>query len=143
MNNSVLQLGAQLKNIWKELGVNQRVSVALASALVVGGLLSLIFWSSRTEYALLYGKLEGSEASKVTAALDDAKVPYKVQGTSILVPSDKVHAMRMQLAGKGIRAGTGLVSRFLINRILASPISCSARIIFAPSRANFPAPSRK
>src|SRR4051812_47157453 len=108
MNNSVLQLGAQLKNIWKELGVNQRVSVALASALVVGGLLSLIFWSSRTEYALLYGKLEGSEASKVTAALDDAKVPYKVQGTSILVPSDKVHAMRMQLAGKGIPRGDGV-----------------------------------
>jgi len=108
MNNSVLQLGAQLKNIWKELGANQRVSVALAGALVVGGLASLIFWSSRTEYALLYGKLEGTEASKVTAALDDAKVPYKVNGTSILVPSDKVHAMRMQLAGKGIPRGDGV-----------------------------------
>src|SRR5258706_9133417 len=108
MNNSVLQLGAQLKTIWKELGVNQRVSVALASALVVGGLLSLVFWSSHTEYALLYGKLEGAEASKVTAALDDAKVPYKVSGTSILVPSDKVHAMRMQLAGKGIPRGEGV-----------------------------------
>src|SRR4051812_6861506 len=108
MNNSVLQLGAQLKNIWKELGVNQRVSVALASALVVGGLVSLIYFSSRTEYALLYGKLESSEAGKVTAALDDAKVPYKVNGSSILVPSDKVHAMRMQLASKGIPRGEGV-----------------------------------
>ena len=52
MNNSVLQLAAQLKTIWKQLGVNQRVSVALATALVVGALLSLVFWSSRTEYAL-------------------------------------------------------------------------------------------
>jgi flagellar M-ring protein FliF len=108
MNNSVLQLGAQLKAIWKELGVNQRVSVALASALVIGGLATLIFWSSHTEYALLYGKLEGTEASKVTAALDDAKVPYKVNGTSIFVPSDKVHMMRMQLAGKGIPRGDGV-----------------------------------
>jgi flagellar M-ring protein FliF len=108
MNNSLLQLGAQLKTIWKELGVNQRVSVALAGALVVGGLLSLVFWSSRTEYALLYGKLEGSESSKVTAALDDAKVPYKVSGSSILVPSEKVHPMRMQLAGKGIPRGDGV-----------------------------------
>src|SRR5215212_2955035 len=108
MNNSVLQLAGQLKTIWKQLGVNQRVSVGLASALVAGGLLSLVFWSSRTEYALLYGKLEGAEASKVTAALDDAKVPYKVNGTSILVPSDKVHAMRMQLAGKGIPRGDGV-----------------------------------
>src|SRR3954462_9023134 len=108
MNNSLLQLAAQLKTIWKQLGVNQRVSVALAGALVLTGLASLIFFSSRTEYALLYGKLEGAEASKVTAALDDAKVPYKVNGTSILVPSDKVHAMRMQLAGKGIPRGDGV-----------------------------------
>jgi flagellar M-ring protein FliF len=56
----------------------------------------------------LYGKLEGTEASKVTAALDDAKVPYKVNGTSIFVPSDKVHMMRMQLAGKGIPRGDGV-----------------------------------
>lgn len=108
MNNSVLQLVGQLKTIWKQLGVNQRVSVGMATALVVGGLLSLVFWSSRTEYALLYGKLEGAEASKVTAALDDAKVPYKVNGSSILVPGDKVHAMRMQLAGKGIPRGDGV-----------------------------------
>jgi flagellar M-ring protein FliF len=82
--------------------------VALAGALVVGGLVSLIYFSSRTEYALLYGKLESSEAGKVTAALDDAKVPYKVNGSSILVPSDKVHAMRMQLASKGIPRGEGV-----------------------------------
>src|SRR3954469_19373611 len=108
MNNSLLQIGAQLRNIWRELGVNQRVSVALAGAVVVSGLATLIYFSSRTEYALLYGKLEGTEASKVTAALDDAKVPYKVSGTSILVPSEKVHAMRMQLAGKGIPRGDGV-----------------------------------
>ena len=108
MNNSLLQLAAQLKAIWKELGVNQRISVALASALVIGGLASVIYFSGRTEYGLLYGKLEGTEAAKVTAALDDAKVPYKVNGSSILVPADKVHAMRMQLAGKGIPRGDGV-----------------------------------
>src|SRR4051812_17565588 len=110
MNNGLLQLGAQLKTIWKELGMNQRVSVALASVLLVGGLAGLVFWSSRTEYALLYGKLDGAEASKVIAALDDAKVPYKISdaGGNISVPADKVHYMRMQLAGKGIPRGEGI-----------------------------------
>ena len=44
------------------------------------------------------------------AALDDAKVPYKVGsgGSSILVPADKVHIMRMQLAGRGIPRGDGV-----------------------------------
>jgi len=111
MNNSLLQLGAQLKTIWKQLGVNQRVSVALASVLLVGGIAGLTMWSGRADYALLYGRLDGAEASKVIAALDDAKVPYKISqsGGAISVPSDKVHVMRMQLAGKGIpRGGDGV-----------------------------------
>jgi len=71
----------------------------------------MVMWSGRAEYALLYGKLDEAEAGKVVAALDDAKVPYKITrgGGSIMVPSDKVHAMRMQLATKGIpRAGDGV-----------------------------------
>lgn len=109
MNNSLLQLGAQLKTIWTSLGINQRVSVVLASVLLLAGLAGLMFWSGRADYALLYGKLDAAEAAKVVQALDDAKVPYKVNGGTILVPPDKVHMMRMQLAGKGIpRAGDGV-----------------------------------
>ncbi|HZQ48595.1 MAG TPA: flagellar basal-body MS-ring/collar protein FliF, partial [Verrucomicrobiae bacterium] len=68
------------------------------------------YWSSRVDYALLYGKLDEAEASKVIAALDEAKVPYKVSraGGSILVPSDKVYQLRMQMAGKGIPRGEGV-----------------------------------
>jgi flagellar M-ring protein FliF len=111
MNNSLLQLAAQLKTIWNQLGLNQRISVVLAGALVVGGLTGIVMWSGRGEYALLYGKLDGAEAAKVVAALDDAKVPYRLTsgGNSIMVPADKVHYMRMQLAAKGIpRGGDGV-----------------------------------
>jgi len=73
-------------------------------------LAALAFWSSHAEYNLLYGKLSDAESAKVIAALDDAKVPYKVGagGSSILVPEDKVHLMRMQLAGRGIPRGDGV-----------------------------------
>src|SRR5204862_3036282 len=43
--------------------------------------------------------------------LDDAKVPYRITrgGGTIMVPSDKVHVMRMQLAAKGVpRPGDGV-----------------------------------
>jgi flagellar M-ring protein FliF len=77
---------------------------------VVGGLSALAFWSSRLNYSLLYGKLDEGEASKVIAALDEAKVPYEISrgGGAIMVPADKVYQVRMQMAGKGIPRGEGV-----------------------------------
>lgn len=109
MGQSFSQLTRQLAAIWKQLGVNQRISVVLAALIVIGGLVGLSFWSSHADYALLYGKLDDAEAARVVGALDDAKVPHRVGGGgSIYVPSDKVYPMRMQLAAKGIPKGDGV-----------------------------------
>ena len=110
MKNSLKQLAQQLAAIWQQLGLNQRLSVVLAGGAVVAGLLALAYWSSRVDFALLYGKLDEVEAGKVVAALDEAKVPYKISraGGAIHVPADKVHQLRMQLAAKGIPRGEGV-----------------------------------
>ncbi|HEX7652931.1 MAG TPA: flagellar basal-body MS-ring/collar protein FliF [Verrucomicrobiae bacterium] len=110
MNNNFSKLGKQLLDIWGQLGVSQRVSVLAATFVLLAGLGTVTFWSSHKEYGLLYGGLSDAESSKVVAALDEAKIPYKVgSGGSISIPSDKVYAMRMQLAGKGIpQAGDGV-----------------------------------
>ena len=109
MNKSLSNLGQQLLGIWRQLGLNQRISVVMATAMVVLGLTGLAYWSSRGDYSLLYGKLDDSEASKVVAALDEAKIPYRVRGSgNILVPADKVYQVRMQMAGKGIPQGEGV-----------------------------------
>jgi flagellar M-ring protein FliF len=109
MNKNFSQLGQQIAAIWKQLGLNQRISIVMATVAVFGGLIAMAFWSSRADYALLYGKLDEAEAGKVIAALDEAKVPYQVRsGGSIFVPSDKVYQVRMQMAGKGIPRGEGV-----------------------------------
>jgi flagellar M-ring protein FliF len=111
VKGSPTQIGQQLLAIWRQLGLNQRVSIVVTALALLGALVGLAVWSSGTEYALLYGKLDDAEAARVISALDDAKVPYKINraGGAITVPADKVHLMRMQLAAKGIpRAGDGV-----------------------------------
>lgn len=110
MGDNLRQLGQQLAEIWKQLGINQRVSVVLGAGVVIAGLIGLSVWSNRPDFVLLYGKLDDAEAAKVMAALDDAKIPYQTGrgGSSILVPSDKVYQMRAQLAAKGIPRGEGV-----------------------------------
>ena len=110
MNKNLGKLVQQLGEIWKQLGTSQRVSVLAATFVLIAGLSTIAFWSSRTEYGLLYGRMADGESARVVAALDDAKVPYKVGagGSSIMVPADKVYQMRMQLASKGIPRGDGV-----------------------------------
>ena len=110
MNKNISQLGQQLAGIWKQLGLNQRISIVLATLAVLGGLAGVAWWSSHSEYSLLYGKLDEGEAAKVIAALDEAKVPYQISrgGGAIMVPADKVYQVRMQMAGKGIPRGEGV-----------------------------------
>lgn len=106
MNNTFQELWQQLGAVWKEIGINQRISIVLAGLVVLLGLTGVAVWSSREDYAVLFGNLAEAEASKVINALDEAKVPYKVRGGgSISVPADKVHSLRIQLAGKGIPGG--------------------------------------
>jgi flagellar M-ring protein FliF len=110
MNQNLRQLAQQLLGTWNQLGLNQRVSLVLGGGVVLAGLIGLSIWSSRPDFVLLYGKLDDAEGSRVMAALDEAKIPYQTGrgGSSILVPADKVHQTRAQLASKGIPRGEGV-----------------------------------
>jgi flagellar M-ring protein FliF len=109
MNNGLGQVSKHLLTTWGQLGINQRVSIALALCVVVAGLAALTFWSSRVDYALLYGKLDEAESARVVAALEEIKVSYQARGGgTVLVPANKVHSTRMQLASKGIPRGDGI-----------------------------------
>ena len=109
MNQNLSKLFKQLGDIWSQLGASQRVSVIAATFVLMAGMVAGALWSSHADYGLLYGGLSDTESAKVIAALDDAKVAYKVgSGGAIMVPADKVYTMRMQLASKGIPQGDGV-----------------------------------
>jgi flagellar M-ring protein FliF len=54
--------------------------------------------------SLLYSNLDLHEAGSITQALDAGGIKYQIQGdgSTILVPRDKVASARMMLAGKGL-----------------------------------------
>jgi len=108
--NQFGQVFKQLQTIWGQLGLNQKITISAMTLVVLIGLGSVAFWSSRPSYSLLYGRLEEAEAAKVIAHLDEAKIPYEVSRGSgnIMVPADKVHSTRMQLASKGLPKGEGV-----------------------------------
>jgi flagellar M-ring protein FliF len=132
-----------LANLWKELGLNQRVSIILAALVVTVGLASLVMWSRRPDLQLLYGRLSEKDAAAIVSQLQAQNIPHKVSngGGSVYVPSDQVHRLRMEMAAKGVPSGDGVGFEISTRASSASPTSCNAPITSARFRANSPAPS--
>ena len=105
--NSLLQ---QLRQLWSQLGLNQRVTVAVAAAAVLAGMVGLVAWSQRPQMQLLYGRLSTKEVASVMASVQELGVKHELgaSGTAIYVPSDQVHKIRLALASKGIPSGEGV-----------------------------------
>jgi flagellar M-ring protein FliF len=99
-----------LLHLWSQLGLNQRVSIIVAALAVVIGLTSLVVWSRRPDWQLLYGRMGEKDASAVISFLQQQNVPHRVEqgGAAVLVPSSQVHRLRMELAGRGVPSGEGV-----------------------------------
>jgi flagellar M-ring protein FliF len=99
-----------LLELWKQLGLNQRVSLIVAAIAVAGGLAGVVVWSQRPDYQLLFGRLGEKDAASVISYLESQNIPHQVTagGSAVLVPENQVYKLRMDLAGKGIPSGDGV-----------------------------------
>jgi flagellar M-ring protein FliF len=89
--------------------------LGIAGAVAIG--VAVMLWWQGPNWSLLYGNLEANDASQVMQALQAQGIQYKLNDASgaVMVPADKVHEARLQLAGQGLpRAGGNAID--LINK---------------------------
>ncbi len=99
-----------LLSLWQQLGLNQRVSLVVAALAVAGGLTGVVLWSQRPDFQLLYAGLGEKDAAAVISQLQTQGIAYRISGggSTVEVPANQVHKLRMDLAGKGIPSGDGV-----------------------------------
>lgn len=92
-----------------ELFRNPRVVMAVVGFSVLLGIIGIGYWSVQKPYQLLFNGMTQSEASQVVSILQKEHVPYRLEGANmVMVPSDRVYALRLRLAGQGITPGQGV-----------------------------------
>lgn len=79
--------------------------IGVAAAVAAG--FAVISWSQAPGYTQLFSNLDGDDAAQVVEALRGADIDYKLNGDTgnIMVPEEKLHSARLELASQGLPAG--------------------------------------
>lgn len=90
--------------VFRQIGI----MVGIAASVALG--VAVILWSQAPSYSPLFGNLAQSDADQVMEALNKSGVDFKVDPASglIMVPSDKVKALRMTMASQGLPNSDGM-----------------------------------
>ena len=99
--------------IWKgfnSLTASKKASILAAVIVSAIGITFLVYMAGSTDYRVLFSNLGSEDAANIVSKLKEKKMEYKLSdsGNSILVPSDKVSELRLDLASSGLPQGGGV-----------------------------------
>ncbi|EDS76724.1 flagellar M-ring protein FliF [Clostridium botulinum C str. Eklund] len=83
---------------FKGLTKGKKIAFSVLVVGIISGLIYLIVFLNTTKYAVLYKDMDPNDAQTVMNKLNEKKVEYKVESSSIKVPEDKVSELRLELA---------------------------------------------
>ncbi len=100
----------QLRDNLSEISMGKKI---LLMMLLAGGLsaVSVIWlWVQKPDFRILYTNLSSEDAGSVVTKFKELNVPYEFSndGKSLLVPAERVHELRLLLAGEGLPQGSGV-----------------------------------
>lgn len=81
-----------------------KVALIGLGAALIALIVALLLWSRGPSYQVLFSNLDDRDGGAIVSALSQMNVPYQFNsnGTAILVPQDRVHDVRMQMASQGL-----------------------------------------
>lgn len=94
----------QLQKILNSISVRQRISIGIISVLVLAAILSFVHWNKERDFKPLYSNLAAEDAGAIVAKLKETGVEFRLGegNATVLVPSDRVAELRLQMANAGI-----------------------------------------
>ncbi len=97
----------QLTDFWASLPTSKRVALVFFTTAVLVGVSLLSVLGSRDHYSTLYSELSTEDASQIVEKLKTSQTPYQLEnnGSTVLVPEDKVAGLRLELAAGGLPRG--------------------------------------
>lgn len=148
----IKKIGEQSLALWKKLTPVKKAALATVLVLAAGGIAAVSLIQPEKKEAVLFSGMAAEDAGPVLEQLAQLKIPYRLEhsGTTVLVPEEKVHELRIQMASAGLPRGGGIgfevfdkqsfntttfVEQMNYNRALSGELSRSISSIAAVERA--------
>ena len=87
----------------------RQLGVLLGFAAVAALGVALVLWSWTPSYGVLFGSLGDKEVAEIATVLDQRGINYRLDSRTgaLMVPTSRVHEVRLQLAAEGLPRSTG------------------------------------
>ncbi|PKO15724.1 MAG: flagellar M-ring protein FliF [Chloroflexi bacterium HGW-Chloroflexi-10] len=96
-------LQQQLSTFWQKQTNPQRITMLALGLSILILVPVLLVWANRPTYAVAYSALSEEDAATIVEQMDLAGVDYQLKNSgTILVPSDQVYEVRLQMAREGL-----------------------------------------
>jgi flagellar M-ring protein FliF len=103
----IRQILLQLQNLFKSISIGKRIALLILAVGFVAGFVFLMNWAGNPEFHPLYTNLDANDAGTILNRLKEQKIPYRLSanGSTILIPQEKIYEIRMELASEGLPHG--------------------------------------
>lgn len=100
----------QIKTLLENLTLGKKMGLLAIVGITLTGFVILMMWTGKPDFQILYSNLPPEDAGKILSRLKDQKIPYQLSsnGSSVLIPREKVYEVRLELASQGLPQGSGV-----------------------------------
>ncbi|BCK86728.1 flagellar M-ring protein [Sideroxyarcus emersonii] len=106
MADTDINTNASLTRLLFGMPNQQKLGLIVAVAATVALLAGLFMWGQTPDYRVLYANMSERDGGAVIESLQQQNIPYKfTEGGTLMVPADRVHEVRLQMAAKGLPKG--------------------------------------
>lgn len=96
----------RLREAFDRLNGQQKIGLAVAVAAIIAIIVGTFLWSRQPDFRVLFSNLNEKDGGQIVATLEQQNIPHKLSASgTIMVPSDRVHEVRLKLASQGLPRG--------------------------------------
>lgn len=114
------RLQEESRKFYQKLSRNQKWLLGGTAVLGLALLIVIAVWARQPQWSTLYAHLDSKDAGKIVNYLKDNDIPYQIKtrtlGSTIEVPADQVHELRLQMAAQDMPNEGGVVGFELFDK---------------------------